>query len=125
MLLAQLLGLYFIIVGIIVLYRRKSIMPALSQLAANRGLLLMLALAEILAGLAVILSYPNLTPNVEGVLAVIGWILALEGVLYLALPARAVQRFVRKFNNETWYGTGGSIAVLLGAYLAGVGFGIL
>ncbi|MHB1087124.1 MAG: hypothetical protein ACYCZ0_05245 [Minisyncoccota bacterium] len=125
MLLAQLLGLYFIIVGVIVLYRRRSIMPALSQLVANRALLLVIALVEILAGLSVILTYPTIEPSVEGVIAVIGWVLAIEGVLYLAMPFRVVQRFVRKFNNETWYGTGGAVAVLLGGYLAGIGFGIL
>lgn len=124
MLLAQLLGLYFIIVGVIVLYRRKSIMPAIAQLVDNRPLLLVIALVEILAGLSVILTYPEIGPNAEGVIAVIGWILAIEGILYLALPAKVVQRFVRKFNNDTWYGTGGAIAVLLGGYLAGVGFGI-
>jgi len=125
MLLAQLLGLYFIIVGVIALYRRKSLMPALAQLAANRALLLVLALSEILAGLAVILTYPEIAPTWEGVLAVIGWVLVIEGVLYLALPAKIVQRFVRKFNNDTWYGTGGAIAVLLGAYLAAAGFGLI
>lgn len=125
MLLAQLLGLYFIIVGVIALYRRKSIMPAVSQLVANRALLLVFALVEILAGLAVILTYPQIGPNVEGVLAVIGWILLLEGILYLVMPMRLVQRFVRKFNNETWYGTGGAIAILLGGYLAGIGFNII
>ncbi len=125
MLLSQLLGLYFIIVGVIVLYRRRSIMPAISQLVANRPLLLVIALAEILAGLAIILTYPNITADADGVIALIGWVLAVEGVLYLAMPIQSVQRFVRKFNNETWYGTGGAIAVLLGGYLAATGFGLL
>ncbi len=123
MLLSKLLGLYFIIVGVIVLYRRKSIMPAISQLVANRPLLLVIALAEILAGLAIILTYPNITANADGVIALIGWVLAVEGVLYLAMPIQSVQRFVRRFNNETWYGTGGAIAILLGGYLAGTAYG--
>lgn len=123
MLLAQLLGIYFIIVGGIVLYRRRSLMPAVSQLAANRALLLFLALSEILAGLAIALTYPNITPNADGLIAIIGWVLLVEGVLYLAMPARAVQRFVKKFNTDTWYGTGGAISVIMGIYLAGTGFG--
>lgn len=125
MLLAQLLGLYFIIVGVAVVYRRKSIMPAIGQMISNRAILMVIALLEILAGLAIILTYPQIAATMEGVLAVIGWILVIEGVLYLAMPVRSVQRFVRKFNNDTWYGTGGAIAILLGAYLAGAGFGIL
>jgi nitrate reductase gamma subunit len=125
MLLSKLLGLYFIIVGVIVLYRRRSIMPAIGQLVSNRPLLLVIALAEILAGLAIILVNPNITPDANGVVALVGWVLAVEGVLYLALPIQTVQRFVRKFNNETWYGTGGAIAILLGGYLAGAAFGII
>lgn len=125
MLLAQLLGLYFIIVGVVVLYRRRSIMPAVAQLVANRPLLLVIALSEILAGLAIILINPTVTPNQEGVVAAIGWILAIEGILYLALPMKSVQKFVRKFNTDTWYGTGGAISILLGGYLAAGGFGLI
>lgn len=123
MLLAQLLGLYFIIVGVVVLYRRKSIMPAVSQLVANRALLFFIALSELLAGLAIILTYPSITWNVDGVIAVIGWVLVLEGVLYLALPSRKVQRFVRNFSKPNWYNAGGALAVVAGIYMAGVGFG--
>lgn len=124
MLLAQLLGLYLIIVGVIVLYRRRSIMPAVSQMVANRALLMVFALVEILAGLAVVLTYPQISATADGVISLIGWVLTIEGIVYLALPVRTVQRFVRKFNTDTWYGTGGAIAILLGAYLAGNGFGI-
>lgn len=125
MLLAQLLGLYFIIVGVIVLYRRKSLMPAVSQLLNNRALLLAIAFSELLAGLAIILTYPEITPNWMGLITLIGWVLIVECVLYLTLPFKVVQRFVRKFNTDTWYGTGGVIAILLGGYLALGGFGFL
>lgn len=125
MLLAQLLGLYFIIVGVIVLYRRKSLMPAISQLLNNRALLLVIALSELLAGLAIIIVYPNFTPDWVGAVSIIGWVLVVEGVLYLALPIKVVQRFVRKFNTDTWYGTGSIIAILVGAYIAAGGFGLI
>lgn len=124
MLLAQLLGLYLFIVGVIVLYRRKSIMPAVSQMVSNRALLMIFGLVEILAGLAVVLTYPQISASADGIISLIGWILTIEGIVYLAMPARTVQRFVRKFNTDTWYGTGGVIAILLGGYLAGNGFGI-
>lgn len=121
--LAQLLGLYFIIVGAIVMYRQKAIMPAIGQLAGNRALLVVVALVELMAGLAIILTYPELTPDVDGVIAVIGWMLVVEGVLYLAAPVRSVQRFIRRFNRPQWYQTGGALAIVLGIYLAGNGFG--
>ncbi len=125
MTLPQLLGLYFIIVGVIALYRRKAIMPAVAQLAANRPLLFVVALVEIMAGLAVILTYPTLSADWMGLISVIGWMLIIEGVVYLSMPNKKVQRLIRRFNTQSWYGAGGALAIVLGGYLAAVGFGLI
>lgn len=121
--LQQLLGLYFVIVGAIVLYRRKSMMPAIAQIAANRPLLLVIALIELMAGLAVVLTNPNVTPDASGLVSLIGWMLIVEAVIYMAMPYRNVQRMIRSFNTPQWYSVGGVIAVLAGLYLAANGFG--
>jgi hypothetical protein len=121
----QLLGLYFIIVGGIVLYRRKSIMPAMQQLVNSRPLLLVIALAEILAGLAIVLTYPTISATPDGVVSIIGWMLIVEGIVYLALPYKTVHKFVRSFGTPQWYGVGGVLAVLIGLYLAGSSFGFI
>lgn len=125
MMLAQLLGLYFIVIGVIVLYRRKTIMPAISELARNRGLLLVIALAELMAGLALVITYPSLTFDWMGIISIIGWVLIIEAIVYLSLPSKKVQRFIKRFNNRSWYGTSGAFAILVGAYLAASGFGLL
>lgn len=123
--LAQLLGLYFIIIGVIVLYRRKAVMPAISELAKNRGLLLVLALAEVIAGLAVVITYPALTLDWRGVISVIGWVMLIEALVYLAMPSKKVQRFIKRFSNRSWYGASGAFAIIIGAYLAAAGFGLI
>lgn len=121
--LAQLFGLYFIIVGAIVALRRRSFMPAIADLIQNRPLLLVVAVVELAAGLAVVLAFPAITANVAGIISLIGWMMLVEGVVYLALPARMMQKFVRRFNTPIWYVYGGAFSVVLGAYLAGTGFG--
>jgi hypothetical protein len=123
MMLAQLLGLYFMIVGVIVLYRRKAIMPAVSELARNKGLVLAIAVVELLAGLAIVITYPAVTFDWMGIISVIGWMLMVESILYLSLPSKKVQKWIRRFNTRSWYGAGGAISIVAGAYLAGVGFG--
>lgn len=123
MLLAQILGLYFIIIGIIVLYRRRAIMPAVSRLVANRPMLLVIAAMEIFAGIALMLTYPSFEFDVSGVISVIGWMLLIEGVIYLVLPWRRVQRLVRRFNKASWYGASAILSLVIGIYLAGSGFG--
>ena len=65
--LAQLLGVYFVIVGVVVLLRRGSLMPALSELAKNRPLILILALIELIAGIEIVLAYPNGAPAITTV----------------------------------------------------------
>lgn len=122
--LTQLIGLYLLIVGIIAVARRRSLMPAVTELVANRPVLLVLGLVELLAGLAVVLVSPKAGFSAEGVVAVIGWVLLLEGCLYLAMPVKGVQKFVKSFNKQEWYMGGGLVAALLGAYLAGSGFGM-
>ncbi len=123
MLLEQILGLYFIIVGVVVLYRRRAVMPAVSRLVANRPLLLVLGLMEILGGLAIVLTYPAVTFDATGVVSLVGWVLLVEGVLYFALPSRKVQRLIRRFNTTSWYGAGAILSLIMGVYLTGSGFG--
>lgn len=123
--LTQLLGLYFVIVGLIVIVRRTAFMPAIKQLMANRPLLIIVGMVEVFAGLAIVLAYPEVTFSTNGVIGLVGWMMLIEGVIYLLMPSKEVQKLVKKFNTPTWYLAGGLSALLLGAYLAGKGFGIL
>jgi len=123
--LAQLFGIYFVVVGAIVLVRRKSMMPTVNDLAHNRPLLFTIALIELVAGIALVLVYPTLSWTLEGLIALIGWMLLVEAIFYLALPSKYVQRFVRSFNTPGWYVGGGLLSVVMGLYLISVGFGLL
>lgn len=123
--LAQLLGLYFIIVGAVVLVRRKSLMPAIDAMAANRPVLILLGVVELAAGLALAIVFPTVSLSVEGIISLVGYIMIAESITYLAAPSRSVRQIVRSFNTQAWYIAGGLLAILGGVYLAGTGFGIL
>lgn len=125
MLVPQLLGLYFVIIGVVVLYRRKSLMPAIAQLAGNRLLVVVIALMELLAGLAIVLTYTTVSWDWRGIVAIVGWMLVVESIIYMAMPYPRVQRSIRYFNKNEWYQAGGVIAVIAGAYLAAAGFGLV
>lgn len=121
---AQLFGLYFIIVAIIVFLRGSSLMPAIRELVSNRSILLVLGFVEIMAGLALVITYPTLSWDWMGAVALIGWVILIEGVVYVALPSRMVQKMVRWFNRPLWYQTGAALSLVAGIYLAGTGFGL-
>ena len=122
--LAKVLGSYFIIAGVIALFRRGTIMPAVSQLAANKPLILVLAMAELLAGLSLVIAYPDLSFDYIGVITIIGWMLIVEAIIYLSTPSKEVQKFIKSFNTPLWYTSGGAVAIITGIYLVNIGFAL-
>ncbi len=121
--LAKLFGLYFLLAGGIIMMRQKSYMHIMIDVLGNKGLLMVVAACQLLAGLALVIAHPIFTPDWRGVITLIGAWICVEGVFYLAAPHTKITRFVRMFNNSTWYTSGGLLAVVLGAYLAGKGYG--
>jgi len=123
--LAQLIGLYLIIVGSVVAIRRKTLIPAVSDLLKSSGLIMVFACIELAAGIALILVNYRITLDWAGVIALVGWIMVIESILHLSMPASLMRRIVRPLNKPLWYIGGGLLSVLLGAYLAVYGFGLL
>ena len=123
--LAKLLGIYMILVGLIFMLRRKAMMPAMKELIKNKSLIYIIAIRELLAGLAIILGHNIWTLGFEVIITVVGWLMLLEGIIYLILPNRLMQKLFGKFNTPVWYGAGGVAAIIIGLYLAGRGFGLI
>lgn len=121
---AQLFGLYFIIVGLVVAVRQQTIRPIISQLAHNRSFFFLVAFLELAAGLALVLRYPEVNFTLPGVISLVGWMLTVESIFYLTMPHRSVERIIKAFNTPAWYMGGGALSVLIGAYLALIGFGM-
>jgi uncharacterized membrane protein HdeD (DUF308 family) len=120
---AKLFGLYLIIMGALVLTKKKSVMPAVMDIVKNRALMLLLGALELAAGLAIVLVFQEVSMSPVGLIALIGYMMIIEGIVYLALPMKQVQKMVRSFGNRQWYMASGIVAVLAGIYLAGYGFG--
>lgn len=123
--LAQLFGLYFVLMGVIFLMRRKSLVPAIVEFGGSKALLAAFAAIELVAGLAVIISYSSWDWGYSLVITIIGWWMLIEGVLYLVLPKKSIRRMIKAFSGKGWYVSGSLVSIILGLYLAGVGFGIL
>ncbi|MES2994681.1 MAG: hypothetical protein V4681_01445 [Patescibacteria group bacterium] len=121
--LAKLFGLYFIIMGVMMLLRRRSLIPAIRDFASNTGLRFIIAAIELVAGLALVLSYPTVSASIPGIISLVGYMMVIESLIYMAMPAKFVQSFIRSFNKPVWYSAGGALAIVAGLYLAGTGFG--
>lgn len=122
--LAQVFGLYFLIAGVVVMFRQRSFMAAMMELLGSRGLLTMVALCQLFAGLVLVLSHPIFTADWKGVITLIGVWIGVEGIFYLSMPYTRLVKFVKMFSTSTWFTSGGLVSIALGAYLTGKGFGM-
>jgi hypothetical protein len=120
--LLQLFGVYFVLIGTIVIVQRKSVMRVIERLAYNSALVFVLAIIELVAGLAIVLTYPMPSATPSGIISLIGWMMVVESILYALMPMTFMRTLVRAFNTPVWYVSGGALAVLLGLYLSYYGF---
>lgn len=121
--LAKLFGLYFLVAGGIIMLRQKSFMPIMTEFFGSKPLIMLVGAVELIAGLGITIAHPTLSPDWRGVITLIGYTMIAEGIVYLASPYAKLHKLLRNFNTPTWYTSGGLVAVVLGAYLAGKGFG--
>jgi len=123
--LAQLFGLYFVLGGMLIIIQQKSLIPAVQELGSNRGLLLLVAFFELFAGIALSIAHPIYTLNWQGIITFFGAWMIIESVFFLMVPNRVAKRFIQAVNTPRWYSIGGLISIVIGAYLAAGGFGLI
>lgn len=121
-LLAKIFGLWFLIIGIVFLWRRKTLMPIMEDFAGNRALIVSFALLELLAGISLVVSHNVWTNDFRIVITVISWWILIEGLVYLLLPSKGVKKMFKRFNKVGWFVSGSLISIVLGVYLLNAGF---
>jgi hypothetical protein len=122
--LAQLFGLYFLIAGVIVMFRQRSFMHVMTDILSSRGALTIVALCQLFAGLSLVIGHPIFTADWRGIITFIGIWIMVEALFYLTMPYTRLVKFVKMFSTPTWFTSGGLLSIVMGAYLTGKGFGM-
>lgn len=123
--LSKVLGIFLVIVGAAILLRRRYYLPVYGAFVHERLLRAVTSLAEILAGLFLVVLYDEWSSLPAAILSLIGWFALLEGLMYTLLPDSFLEKFFGIFNVPAWYVAGGLLAVATGSYLAASGFGLV
>jgi hypothetical protein len=123
-LLSQVFGLYFIIVGAAIVIRRRYFLPVFGAFIEERLTRAIVALIELLAGLFLVVMHNDWSSMPAAIISLLGWITAVEGSAYLLLSDEFVEKMFRALNTTSWYVVSGLLSVLGGLYLAGYGFGL-
>ncbi len=123
--LTQVIGVYLVLIGLICIVKRKMMMQAMGDVVTNKSLLYVIAIIELIAGISLVISHNIWVWNYAVIVTIVGWLMLIEALAYLALPYSWVKKIFRMFNTKGWYVGGGLAAVILGAYMVAIGFGFM
>lgn len=115
--LTQILGVYIILFGLLVLIRRKTVIRSVADLGNNSGLIFFLGCLELLGGLAIVFTHNQAQTGPEIVVFIIGCLLVIEALFYLGASTKGMKWVLKKFNTPMWYVLGGLLSMVLGIYL--------
>lgn len=121
--LAQLMGSYLVLVGLLVVLRRKFFLHAMKDFLQSRALRFVVPFIELTAGLALVLTHNIWVWGSEVIITIVGWMMIIESLAYLAIPEKKLVKVLSAMNTNGMYLVCGVLCIVLGLYLAGEGFG--
>ncbi|MFA6552424.1 MAG: hypothetical protein WCT19_02895 [Candidatus Paceibacterota bacterium] len=121
--LAKLMGAFSIIAGLSMMLRNKMVMSIFDEMSGNRALVYVLGVIELVGGLIIVLNHNIWTGKTFTlVISVLGWMLLLEGVLYVFVSQKTSHKIFKWLHRSDVYYVFALAYVVLGAYLAYYGF---
>jgi uncharacterized membrane protein HdeD (DUF308 family) len=122
--LAQFMGAFSIIAACSMFFERKMLLSIFDQTAKNRALLYMIGVAEVIGGLLITLQHQSWSPDLPLVVSLLGWLLLLEGIIYVFLPMKSARSIFKWLHDKQVYYLIALCYLLVGIYLAYSGFAV-
>jgi hypothetical protein len=114
--LAQILGIMFVVLGLSMLFNKKWTTLAVEEIVKNQGLTWIGGLVTLILG-AVIVALNNVwTSGLPLFITILGWLTLIKGAFILLLPDSTVS-YYRKMNKGNIFVWGGVIVFILGLIL--------
>jgi len=123
--LAKVFGIYLLVTGVAVITKQKPMMQLIREFVSNRPLVFVVASAELILGLLTVVNHNLWVNGWPVIITIAGWLMLIEGILYILLPADTMKSMVEFFNRKPFYVVGGIACLILGAYLTYVGFYVI
>src|SRR5690606_14475465 len=115
---AELFGFYFLFIGVVFIWRRKTLLPVFEEFATSKALMMATALLEIFAGITVVAIHNIWTFDFRVITTIIGYWLIIEGMIYIILPKKKIlKNIVKIFGKPKWYISGSLLSIFIGIYL--------
>ncbi|MAJ97440.1 MAG: hypothetical protein CMI56_02400 [Parcubacteria group bacterium] len=124
LLLAQLIGLYLLLEGVIILTRKKFIVNIVDDLSNNKALMFVTGAMVFILGLLIVLNHNVWEASWQVIPTIVGWGMVIKGVLIFFVPNMMISWAKSFGRNRNLAVLAGVIAVVAGLYLVYVGFGL-
>jgi hypothetical protein len=119
---AQLLGLYLALSGVLMIVREQAMMVLAPKFVDSPPFLYFLGSLRVLIGLAIVLAHDMWIGTLGTIIYLVGWLMLLRGIAMLLLPAETERKILEVFSRgNAWYTTA-MVAIVLGGWLAYAGF---
>jgi uncharacterized protein YjeT (DUF2065 family) len=118
--LAKLIGLYFLILGVLLLFRKRQIEAACKEVSSSKGILSVSAEISLLFGLVIAIDHTVWEASWRGLITLLGYIMILKGIMRFAFPDKVKKMFSKTMGNGYWLMV--IIVLVIGIYLTYCGF---
>ena len=114
--LAQVLGISFVVLGLSIFFHKKNTVAVVEELVQSKSFMWLGGVIALLIG-AVMISLNNVwSSGLPLLVTIIGWLALFKGIFILFLPSLSVS-FYRKINRKSTYILAGIVLFILGLVL--------
>ena len=119
--LASFLGLYYLIFGVILLFRKETVLRSVEDFYSSRSFLLLGGIMALFLGIAIVLTHSIWIFNWQGLVSLIGYLAIFKGIMMLGF-ADEFKKTSRHFLSTNIFYIWLGFIFFLGAYLFYSGF---
>lgn len=118
MFLAQLLGVFYLVIGLSVLLKKEYYTKLFKTIEKNGMFVMMMGIFTLLVGVIMVMLHSKWTGGVDSLVSIIGWIALLKGIFTLLFPQWSINlaKNVVDENGVLVMGVAGSILGLILMY---------
>lgn len=121
--LSRIFGVYLLIVSVMIFMNRKALMVGVLSMFKERFAQMLAAMISILGSLTFINFYQDWSSLPSSIISTIPWFILIKGLLYAFLPEIRLAKLSHVLTERSWYTMDGILALVVGLYLAGYGYG--
>jgi len=123
-LLAQVIGLYMVLEGLVMLTQRKFILNIVDDMSNHKALMYAVGAMLTILGLLIVLNNNIWEASWRILPTIIGWLMLIKGVAIFFVPKIVIKRAKRFAKNRNMAVLVGIVVLAIGAYLVYVGFNL-